>query len=62
MLRGNFASYSATVMEGWNNFGPTPLLLSVFVPYNLHFPSCKHSNRGYGVAEGVIAKLPTAKD
>ena len=61
MLRGNFASYSATLMEGWNSFGATPLL-SVFVPYNLHFPSCKHSNRGYGVAEGVIAKLLTAKD
>ena len=61
MLTGNFASYLATLMEGWNSFGATTLL-SVFVPYNLHFPSCKHSNRGYGVAEGVIAKLPTAKD
>lgn len=30
-----FASYSATLMEGWNNFGPTLLPLTVFVPYNL---------------------------
>ena len=49
-----FASYSATLMEGWNNFGSTSLLMSVFVPYNLHVPSCKHSNRGCGVAEPVI--------
>ena len=38
-----FASYSATLMEGWNNFGPTPsppsLSLSVFVPYNFNFGS-----------------------
>ena len=34
-----FASYSATLMEGWNNFGPTPLPLSVFVPYNFNFGS-----------------------
>ena len=34
-----FASYSATLMEGWNNFGPTPLPLAVFVPYNLNFGS-----------------------
>ena len=25
-----FASYSATLMEGWNNFGPTPLPFSWF--------------------------------
>ena len=49
-----FASYSATLTEGWNNFGSTSLLLLVFVPYSLHVPSCKHSNRGCGVAEGVI--------
>ena len=60
MLRENFASFSTTLMEGWKRFGATPLL-SVFVPYNLHFPSYKHSNLGYGVAEGVIAKIPTAK-
>ena len=34
-----FASFSATLMEGWNNFGPTPLPLSVFVPYNFNFRS-----------------------
>ena len=36
-----FASYSATLMEEVEqfNFGPTPLLLSVFVPYNLNFGS-----------------------
>ena len=34
-----FASYSATLMEGWNNFGPTPLPLTVFVPYKLNFES-----------------------
>ena len=34
-----FASYSATLMEGWNNFGPTPLPLTVFVPYNFNFGS-----------------------
>ena len=34
-----FASFSATLMEGWNNFGPTPVPLSVFVPYNFNFRS-----------------------
>ena len=29
-----FASYSATLMKGWNNFGQTPLPLTVFIPYN----------------------------
>ena len=24
-------------MEGWNNFGPTPLPLTVFAPYNFNF-------------------------
>ena len=58
-----FASYSATMMEGWNNVGPTPLLLSVFFPYNLHFPSCKHSNRGEGVCccRGCDCQIPTEK-
>ena len=28
----------------------------MFAPYNLHIPSCKHSNWGHGVEEGVIAK------
>ena len=26
-------------MEAWNNFGPTPLPLTVFVPYKLNFES-----------------------
>ena len=30
---------SATLMEGWNNLGPTPLPLTVFVPYKLNFGS-----------------------
>ena len=34
-----FASYSALLMEGWNNFGPTPLPLTLFVPYKLNFGS-----------------------
>ena len=34
-----FASCSVTPMEGWNNFGPTPLSLTVFVPYNFNFGS-----------------------
>ena len=34
-----FASYSATLMEGWNNFGLIPLPLTVFVPYKLNFRS-----------------------
>ena len=34
-----FASYSATLMEGWNNFGATPLPLTVFVPYSFNFGS-----------------------
>ena len=34
-----FASYSATLKERWNNFGPTPLPLTVFVPYNFNFGS-----------------------
>ena len=36
---------------------PTPLLLSLFVPYNLHV-QCKYLNPGggCGVAEDVIAK------
>ena len=24
-------------MEGWNNFGPTPLPLTMFAPYNFNF-------------------------
>ena len=32
-----FASYSALLMEGWNNIGPTPLPLTVFAPYNFNF-------------------------
>ena len=32
-----FASYSALLMEGGNNFGPTPLPLTVFAPYNFNF-------------------------
>ena len=32
-----FASYSALLMDGWNNFGPTPLPLTVFAPYNFNF-------------------------
>ena len=32
-----FASYSALLMEGGNNFGPTLLPLTVFAPYNFNF-------------------------
>ena len=41
------------VEKFWPNCAP----LSVFASYNLHIPSCKHSNRGgEGVEDGVIAK------
>ena len=44
-------------MEGSEEkFGTDSLLLSLFVPYNLHV-QCKHLNRGgCGVAVGVTAK------
>ena len=34
-----FASYSATLMEEWNNFEATPFPLTVFVPYSFNFGS-----------------------
>ena len=57
-----FVFYSATGMEGWNYSGPTLLLLLVFVRYNLHAPSCKHSNRGVWCCRGCDRQIPTAKD
>ena len=40
----------------------TLLLLLVFVRYNLHAPSCKHSNRGVWWSRGCDCQIPTAKD
>ena len=40
-----FASYSATLMEEWNNFGPTPLPLTVFQFWK-QGPTLQNPNKG----------------